>query len=136
MEMPMTLSRPYLIRAIYEWLLDNQMTPYLLVNADAEGADVPRQFVENGKIVLNISPQAVENLVLGNDLVSFSARFSGKPMQVFVPVFAALAMYARENGRGMVFAEEPDAEPPPPPERGDNAASAPKTGRPKLSVIK
>lgn len=136
MDMPMTASRPYLIRAIYEWLLDNHMTPYLLVNAEADGVDVPRQYVENGKIILNIAPQAVQGLVLGNEYVSFSARFSGQSTGVIVPVSAAIAMYARENGRGMVFADEPEAEPPTPSDDGGAGEPSAKPGRPKLSVIK
>ena len=102
----MTPSRPYLIRALYQWIIDNQMTPHILVNAEHPRAEVPRQFVENGKIVLNIGPDAVQGLVTANDAVSFSARFSGHPMQIYVPTGSVLAIYARENGRGMVFSEE------------------------------
>jgi stringent starvation protein B len=117
----MTSSRPYLIRALHEWVLDNDMTPYLLVDATQEGVDVPRQSVQDGKIILNISPQAVQGLVLSNDRVEFNARFGGVSSYISVPVAAVLAIYARENGRGMVFAEEegdggppegPDDEPP------------------------
>ncbi len=114
----MTSNRPYLIRAIHEWLLDNQCTPYMLVSAEAEGVEVPRQYVKEGKIVLNISPQAVEGLQLGNDTVSFLARFGGVSQMVSVPVEAVLAIYAKENGRGMMFSEEepePDEPQPTPP---------------------
>jgi len=124
----MTTSRPYLIRAIHEWILDNAMTPYLLVDIEGEGVDVPRQHGQNGKIVLNISPQAVEGLVLGNDAIEFDARFSGTPMSVVVPIHAALALYARDNDRGMVFTEEED-EPPQGP-----APDEPK--RPSLKIVK
>ncbi len=123
----MTSNRPYLIRAIHEWLLDNDCTPYLLVNAEAPGVEVPSQHINDGKIVLNISPRAVEGLRLGNDEVSFLARFSGVSRMVSVPVNAVLAIYARENGRGMMFGEEePEPEDPQP---------APPT-KPSLKVVK
>ena len=88
----MTSPRPYLIRGLYEWILDNGQTPYLLVNAEHENLVVPRQFVEEGRIVLNIRPEAVQNLGLGNSKVEFDARFGGKPMHVEVPVTAVLAI--------------------------------------------
>jgi stringent starvation protein B len=100
--------RPYLLRALYEWIVDNGLTPYLLVNADHDLVEVPRQFVENGQIILNIAPMAVQGLTLENDWVSFSARFSGRSFSVFVPVFAVLAIYAKENGKGMFFQTEDD----------------------------
>ena len=124
----MTSSRPYLIRAIHEWILDNNMTPHLLVDMEGEGVDVPAQQGQNGKIVLNISPNAVEGLVLGNDAIGFSARFGGIATEVYVPVESVLAIYARENGRGMVFNEEGDDSGP-----GDG----PKPGkRPALKIVK
>lgn len=101
-----TSRRPYLIRALNEWILDNDLTPHLLVAADAHGVDVPSQFVsDEGKITVNISPSAVRDLVMDNELVSFSARFSGKPYTVSMPPGAVLAIYARENGEGMLFGE-------------------------------
>ena len=103
----MSSSRPYLARALYEWLLDNEHTPYIVVDADQPGVRVPRQFVQNGQIVLNIGPTAVRDLLIGNDGVTFHARFSGQPMQVVVPVPALIAIYASENGVGMVFGHEP-----------------------------
>ena len=96
-------SRPYLVRAIYEWLVDNQATPYLLLDATATGVRVPVQFVKDGKIVLNIAPHAVKDLFIRNDGVTFSARFNGSPMMVEAPMPAVLAIYARENGQGMFF---------------------------------
>jgi len=102
----MTPSRPYLIRALYDWIVDNGWTPYLLVNARAEGVVVPREHVENGKIILNINRQAIDNLELGNEDISFSARFDGKPINVVVPVKGAMAIYSKENGQGMVFSDE------------------------------
>lgn len=103
----MLSSRPYLARALYEWLLDNDHTPYIVVDAEREGVQVPGQFVQNGQIVLNISPSAVRDLHMSNEAVTFSARFSGQPMQVIVPSEALIALYARENGIGMVFGHEP-----------------------------
>lgn len=126
----MTPSRPYLIRAMHEWILDNGLTPYLLVDAGVEGVEVPQQSVQDGKIVLNISPQAVQGLVLGNEGIEFNARFAGVAMGVAVPTSAALAIYARENGRGMVFTEEED-EPPP-----DDAGPEEPPRRPSLKVVK
>ncbi|HKK14620.1 MAG TPA: ClpXP protease specificity-enhancing factor [Gammaproteobacteria bacterium] len=125
----MTPSRPYLIRAIHEWVLDNELTPYLLVDATAPGVEVPTQYVENGKIVLNVGPRAVEGLQLGNDYVAFRARFSGAPMDVIAPIQAVLAIYAKENGRGMIFTDEDGTPPEPEP-------SPSKPGRPSLKVVK
>ena len=130
----MTSSRPYLIRALHEWVLDNGMTPHILVDAESEGVQVPHQFIENGKIVLNISPASVINLELGNDYISFNARFSGQPMDVFLPVSAVIALYARENGQGMVFADEGGEEPPP--EGGDDTSPEGKPERGHLRVVK
>ncbi len=107
----MTSNRPYLIRALFEWILDNGMTPHLLVDAEHPGATVPREFVEEGRIVLNVAPSAVNGLVIGNDLISFSARFGGVARQVELPPRAVLGLYARENGHGMLFPDdEPDTE--------------------------
>lgn len=132
----MTSSRPYLIRAIYEWILDNDMTPYLLVNDDHPDVVVPKEFVEDGKIVLNISPSAVQSLALGNEDITFSARFSGKPMQVFVPIENASALYAKENGQGMIFSvsEDPDIVTE---EEDDNPdPTPPRPSKPSLKIVK
>ncbi len=129
----MTPSRPYLIRALYEWIIDNGQTPYILVNAEDEQVVVPRQFVEGGKIVLNINPSAVQNLQLGNQQVELDARFSGSPMHVSVPVMAVIAIYARENGKGMVFTDEDGGGDEPPPEGGPEDEKA---KRPQLRVVK
>ncbi len=104
--MSMTSSRPYIFRAIHQWITDNGLTPYVLVNAEFPGANVPVQHVENGRIILNISPRAVSHWRLDNDWLSFSARFGGKSQEVAIPVQAVLAIYARENGKGMVFERE------------------------------
>ncbi|GAB2796015.1 ClpXP protease specificity-enhancing factor [Halomonas shantousis] len=103
----MLSSRPYLARALYEWLLDNEHTPYIVVDAEREGVQVPRRFVQNGQIVLNIAPSAVRDLTIENSAVMFGARFGGQPMTVVVPMEALIALYARENGVGMVFGHEP-----------------------------
>jgi len=123
-----TSNRPYLIRAINEWLLDNQFTPHLLVNAKAPGVEVPHNFVQDGKIVLNIGPHAVEGLRISNEEVTFLARFSGISQLISFPVSAVLAIYARENGRGMMFNEDEEPEP-------DDSGPKPEA-RPSLKVVK
>jgi len=102
----MTSSRPYLLRALNEWILDNDLTPHIVVDALHQNVVVPTQYIESNKIVLNISPNAVSGFSISNEYISFSARFSGKSMEIFVPVSAVLALYAKENGQGMVFNEE------------------------------
>lgn len=124
----MTPLKPYLIRAINEWIVDNDYTPHLLVDANYRNTVVPRQFVEDGKIVLNIRPQAVQGLSLGNDDILFNARFSGTPMRIVVPVAAVLAIYAKENGKGMVFEPEEDSHNEPPERKPPS--------RPHLRVVK
>ncbi|MGP9570314.1 ClpXP protease specificity-enhancing factor [Halomonas sp. JB37] len=106
----MKSSRPYLARALYEWLLDNELTPYLVVDATQPGVEVPRQLVQNGQIVLNAAPTAVRDFFMENEAISFNARFGGQPMQVMIPTPALIAIYARENGAGMVFGHEPELE--------------------------
>ena len=105
----MTSSRPYLVRAMYQWIVDNGTTPHLLVDADNESSQVPTDHIQDGKIVLNIAPMAISGLTLGDDAISFSARFSGKSQTISVPIEAVLAIYARENGQGMMFTEEDGA---------------------------
>lgn len=106
----MTPSRPYLVKALYEWLLDNELTPHVMVDAEQSAASVPREFVEDGRIVLNILPSAVRDFYMGEDAIAFNARFSGQPMDIYIPMSAVLAVYARENGQGMGFGSEPGAE--------------------------
>jgi len=135
----MTSSQPYLIRAIYDWIIDNDFTPYLLVNAENDYAMIPREYVEDGKIVLNINPSAISDLQLGNDYIMFNARFSGKAMEVSVPIAAVLAIYARENGQGMMFDENNNNLPPTPPEDTtppDQPQQAKKAQKPQLKVVK
>lgn len=127
----MRSSRPYLVRALHEWIVDNGCTPYLLVDATFEGVEVPQQYVKDGQIVLNISPSAVGGITLGNEQIRFRGRFGGVAVEVAVPVPAVLGIYARENGQGMVFDREPPGNPEPP--GGDDAARG---GKPALRVVK
>ncbi len=128
-------SRPYLVKALQEWLIDNDCTPHMAVDATIKGVMVPEQFVNDGQIVLNISPSAVMNFLADDAAVSFNARFGGVPMNVYVPMAAILAIYAKENGAGMGFGMEPGAEyyefaePEPEPPK-------PSGGRPALKVVK
>jgi stringent starvation protein B len=134
--------RPYLLRAMHEWISDSGCTPHVVVDATFAGVEVPQQYVKDGKIVLNISWSATAQLVLGNDEISFNGRFGGASMSVSIPVEAVLAVYARETGQGMVFAEEtptPGGEPPSGPggSSGSQGGDAkPGTARPKLTVVK
>lgn len=128
----MTSSRPYLIRAIYDWVVDNSLTPYLLVNAESSGVVVPTEHVQQGKIVLNVAPRAVTALELGNDVIAFRARFSGVEMAVQFPVQAVLAIYAQENGQGMAFTDGDGGD-------GDDdgpSGDSDKPKRPALKVVK
>jgi len=134
----MTSTRPYLIRALYEWIEDNSLTPHILVNAESPGVEVPKQHVQDGRIVLNVTAAAVRNLQLGNEWIEFSARFGGIARTVRIPVSAVLAIYARENGQGMAFGEEQGDEPTPPPPSApqpDKPGGRPE-GRPTLKIVK
>lgn len=106
----MTPTRPYFLRAIYDWIVDNECTPYLAVYADAPDVEVPREYVENGEITLNISPSAVADFHMDNDFVMFNARFNGISQSISVPIAAVLGVFAKENGQGMAFPEEPGYE--------------------------
>ncbi|CAG8867032.1 hypothetical protein PS627_02315 [Pseudomonas fluorescens] len=143
----MNSSRPYLVRALYEWIVDNDCTPHMLVNAEYPAVQVPQGFASDGQIVLNISPSAVRQLHMDNDAVSFEGRFGGVAHTLYVPSAAILGIYARENGQGMVFELEPplmdseeleeesigpDDDGPP---AGGSQPPRP-TGRPSLKVVK
>ncbi len=137
----MNSSRPYLIRALYEWIVDNDCTPHLLVNAEYPNVQVPQGFANDGQIVLNVSPSAVRHLHMDNDAVSFEGRFGGIAHTLFIPAAAVLAIYARENGQGMVFdLESPvaDEEPEDDPDGdGPSGGEPPRpSGRPSLKVVK
>jgi stringent starvation protein B len=132
----MTSNQPYLLRAIYDWLVDNNCTPHIMVNARYPGVAVPQQFVSDGQIVLNVAPRAVQGFVMDLEAVAFSTRFGGVPTEIFIPVKAIMGIYARENGHGMMFGveefpEDGDAgdEPPTPP-------TPARGGRPSLKVVK
>ena len=138
----MVSTKPYFLRAVYEWCVDQGMTPYMTVAVDAR-TRVPREYVRDGQIVLNVGPDATHQLVIGNDEITFQARFNGVAFPVTVPVDAVAAIYAKENGQGMAF--EPIAstgeirgelEAPPATEEGDNAKPATPAGRPHLTLIK
>ena len=139
----MTPSRPYLVRAMYEWLVDNDATPYIVIDAMNQYSRVPKQHVKDGKIVLNVAPHAVKDLLIGNEGLSFSARFGGVPMNVSAPMVAVLAIYARENGQGMFFdnhdefAQQEQTEPVITDTKAPvKAEEAPKPKRPTLTVVK
>ena len=124
--MPSLPKRPYLLRALYDWIVDSELTPYLLVTVDDASVQVPSEYVSEGKIVLNISPMAVRELDLGQDAVSFSGRFGGRPFPIHVPMASIQAIYAKETGEGMMFEPEniePDPAPPEdePPDAGPDA---------------
>ncbi|MBL4828804.1 MAG: ClpXP protease specificity-enhancing factor [Aliivibrio sp.] len=102
----MTPRRPYLVRAFYEWIVDNELTPHLVADAMLDGVRVPMEFVKDGQIILNLAPHAVGNLEIGNEAITFSARFSGQPHSIIVPMYAVEAIYARENGAGTMFEPE------------------------------
>lgn len=129
--MTMSSSRPYMVRALYEWVVDNDCTPYVLVSAYSQGVQVPQQHVnEDGLVVLNVSPTAVSGLAMDEHALSFNARFGGVPTDIYVPYGSILRVYAKENGQGMVFEPEPESDPTPEP-------PAPSPGkRPSLKVIK
>jgi stringent starvation protein B len=140
----LTSRRPYLLRAMHEWMTDNQQTPHLVVDAGASGVEVPRQFVQDGKIVLNISYHATNGLTMSNERVEFNARFGGQTHHVQVPVHAVLGIYARETGQGMIFSDE-DAPAPTPPDTAPEPGGAPQDkaagkaaprSRPQLKVVK
>ena len=105
--MELKSNRPYLIRGIYDWIVDNQLTPYVLVDASkgGENLSVPMQYVDHGRIVLNIGPNAVSQMLISDETISFTARFSGQAMQIVIPFQSVLAMYAKEIGQGMLFNE-------------------------------
>ena len=122
-------KRPYLIRAMHEWMADNGFTPHIVVDTSHDGVSVPREHVKDGKIILNISDSAAHNLKLTNDAVSFRARFGGVPFDVWAPVRSILGIYARETGQGMIFSQ--DAEPPELQEEIEETRS-----RPHLTIVK
>ena len=135
--MEMTSNRPYLLRAIFEWLVDNNCTPHLVVFANADGVAVPQQHVnKDGQIILNIAPSAVKDLFIANEAVSFSARFSGIVNNIYVPCGAVLGIYGRENGQGMMFELESTPTPPTPEPNKSDAGGEATTKKSFLKVVK
>jgi stringent starvation protein B len=128
----MTSSRPYLVIALYEWILDNGCTPHIVVAADAEGVEVPDEFVHDGQIVLNISPSAVKDFLMDKEAISFNARFQKVARDIYVPMRAVLGIVTRENGKGMMFdIIEPPSEPSDP-----DKGQRPTPPKPTLKVVK
>ena len=139
MSTAMTSSRPYLVRALYEWILDNDCTPHVVVDALLEGVEVPQEHVKDGQIVLNVSPVAVQDLSIDDHYVSFNGRFAGVSRGILVPMGALLGIYARENGAGMMFKAEAPADPEPPTPLGsgkDGSEAGSDKKKPALRLVK
>ena len=137
-ETPVRSRRPYLLRAMHEWITDSALTAHMVVDASMHGVEVPRQYVQDGKIILNVSLSATSGLTLGNEAVQFRARFGSATYDVSVPIGAVLGIYARETGQGMIFSEA-DTPPPQPPPAATEAPSPGvevKRARPTLKVVK
>jgi len=140
-DVPLKSRRPYLLRAMHEWISDNLQTPHIVVDASMEGVEVPRQYVQGGKIILNISLNATSGLNLGNDGVVFRARFGATTYDVSVPIAAVMGIYARETGQGMIFSEADAPPPSPPPQTPPESTPSPgggeiKRSKPTLKVVK
>jgi len=135
----MTSNRPYLVKAIYEWIMDNSVTPHVVINAMDETVSVPQQYVDDGQIILNINPSAVQNLVIDDECIMFNARFGGKPYNIYAPMHTVLAIYAAENGQGMMFNEQQNGGSPPE-NNGSGTNSSdnkpPPRKKPTLRVVK
>ena len=133
---PLRSRRPYLLRAMHEWISDNQQTPHIVVDAGISGVNVPRQYIQDGKIILNVSLSATSGLNLGNDGVVFRARFGSMTHDVSVPIAAVLGIYARETGQGMIFSDADAPSPPPtmPPDQPPGGEV--KRTKPTLKVVK
>lgn len=132
----MNSSRPYFLRALYEWIIDNKLTPHLMVDAVLPGVSVPQQYVKDGKIILNAAPEAIQNLSMTNEWVNFDARFSGVTHRIRLPMMAISAIYAVENGRGMVFEKEEFTQTDYMPAQPVATTSEKPKGKPMLRVIK
>ena len=128
--------RPYLLRAMHEWIIDSAHTPHVIVDALKQGVEVPAAYIKDGKIVLNLSPSATQRLQLRNDWIEFDARFAGVVHHVRVPMYAVLGVYARETGEGMVFSEIENEPTPPPPQPDKSSATTSDPRRAKLTVVK
>jgi stringent starvation protein B len=131
----MTPNQPYLLRAFYEWIVDNNLTPYLVVNATYPGTQVPQEHVQAGQIVLNVSPSSTGKMLLGNHEITFDARFGGVPRSLVIPCKAVLAIYAKENGAGTVFTPEDELDSDEP-DMTELPEKPTKKGKPTLTVVK
>lgn len=135
-------TRPYLIRAFYQWIVDNDLTPYIVIHAEMPAVQVPKQYIEEGRIILNISPYATDKLEITNQFIKFDASFSGFVEHITAPVLAVAAIYAKENGKGMVFSEDEDGDdgggglPPTPGEQGNDNKDDKKAKKPNLRIVK
>ena len=135
-----TSKRPYLIRAMHEWMTDNNLTPFIVIDAATEGVSIPEQYVADGRVILNVSYAATRNLEVGDDLMSFETRFEGQSRHLDIPTAAVLGIYAQESGQGMIFTEEElvsDAEEST--DGGpddDSPTDGGSSGRPNLKVVK
>lgn len=129
----MRSNQPYLLRAFYDWIVDNQCTPYIIVDAFHESTAVPQEFVKDGQIVLNIAPRAVTNFDMSGDAIACSTRFGGVPVELFLPFSAVLGIYAQENGKGMMFDFEDNNDPTPPPSPINNPDLVKKSALSELS---
>lgn len=133
----MSSSKPYLLRAIFDWIVDNDCTPYVVVDAYAPNVELPLDFVKDGQIVLNIAPRAVRDFQINDDYISFNARFGGVPTDVFAPVQAITGIYARENGQGMMFdSDSPQGPSDPPPTKITKPNKPGDAIKPSLRIIK
>jgi len=132
----MLVQRPYLLRAFYDWIVDSECTPHIIVDATQPHVEVPLQFVEDGKIILNIAPRSVTQFSMDDDAVRFNARFSGQPMQVYVPLYAIEGIYARENNAGTIFPQEPAYQALNTEAKPSAAKPSQDKKRPTLSVVK
>lgn len=130
----MTSSRPYILRALYEWINDNGLTPYVLINVNHDDVYVPRNYVSDGRIVFNISPDAIYGLQVTNSKIEFDASFSGMSHRISAPMKAIEAIYAQENGQGMFFGDEPGGDTPPDDSKYTKKPAVQK--KPHLKVVK
>ena len=136
MDTQLSSKRPYLLRAMHEWMTANGQTPHVVVDAKCPEVAVPHQHVQHGKIILNISYSATTSLELGNDVISFGARFGGTPFVVTVPIEAVLGIYAKESGQGMIFSEDASEDKPAPLAQDAEMPASISPGKPDLRVVK
>jgi len=134
--MTMSSSRPHIVRALYDWIIENGCTPYILVNAFADDVEVPQEHVKDGQIILNISPSAVQSLFIRSEAIDFDGRFAGIPKRVYVPISAVMGIYAKENGQGMIFDPEANLPNPPIPTGTDDSPEREKSDSKSSSLVK